>query len=63
MLIEDNAFSTDPPFAKGADGESELVGNFVSEAGVARGVIRAFAGRGMRMGGHSDSHDKVSLIS
>ena len=37
-VLEDTAFSTDVTFQKDAGGESAVVGQFVSEAGVARGV-------------------------
>lgn len=35
-----------------------MVGNFVSETGVVRGVARVY-GRGLRMGSRGDSHEKV----
>ena len=44
-VLEDTAFSTDVTFMKGADGEGELVGQFVSETGAVRGLQRMAGGR------------------
>jgi hypothetical protein len=45
LILEDIAFSSDVQFAKGADGEGELVGQFVSETGQVRGIGRMAGGR------------------
>ena len=39
-VLEDVAFATDVQFTKGADGEGEVVGQFVSETGQPRGMAR-----------------------
>lgn len=44
-VLEDTAFSADVTFQKDAGGESTVVGQFVSETGVARGVGRIHGGR------------------
>jgi transcription factor IIIB subunit 2 len=44
-VLEDIAFASDVQFAKGADGEGELVGQFVGEGGEARGMGRFSGGR------------------
>ena len=45
LILEAVAFSSDVQFAKGADGEGELVGQFVSETGQVRGIGRMAGGR------------------
>ncbi|KIY92524.1 hypothetical protein MNEG_15439 [Monoraphidium neglectum] len=55
LILEDIAFSSDVQFAKGADGEGELVGQFVSETGQVRGIGRMAGGR--LWGARGDSHD------
>jgi hypothetical protein len=42
---DDLAFSTDPTFQKGADGEGEMLGQYVSETGHVRGLGRMAGGR------------------
>lgn len=44
-VLEDTAFSADITFQKDAGGESTVVGQFVNEAGVARGIGRIHGGR------------------
>lgn len=44
-VLEDTAFSADVTFQKDAGGESMVVGQFVSETGVARGMGRIHGGR------------------
>lgn len=55
LILEDIAFSGDVQFAKGADGEGELVGQFVSETGHVRGIGRMAGGR--LWGTRGDSHE------
>jgi transcription factor IIIB subunit 2 len=44
-VLDEGAFSTDVQFVKGADGEGELVGQFVPETGQPRGLTRVAGGR------------------
>jgi transcription factor IIIB subunit 2 len=44
-VLEDTAFSSDVTFMKGADGEGELVGQFVGERGEVRGLQRMAGGK------------------
>jgi transcription factor IIIB subunit 2 len=44
-VLEDVAFSSDVTFQKDAAGESTVVGQFVNESGVARGIGRIHGGR------------------
>jgi transcription factor IIIB subunit 2 len=44
-VLEDTAFSSDVTFTKGADGEGELVGQFVGERGEVRGLQRMAGGK------------------
>ena len=44
-VVEDLAFASDVMFQKGADGEGEMVGQYVGETGQARGVARYSGGR------------------
>lgn len=44
-VLEDTAFSADVTFQKDAGGESTVMGQFVNEAGVARGIGRIHGGR------------------
>lgn len=44
-VLEDAAFASDVTFVKGADGEGELVGQFVSESGAVRGLQRMAGGK------------------
>ena len=44
-VLEDVAFSVDVTFQKDAAGESTVVGQFVNESGVARGIGRIHGGR------------------
>eukprot|EP00883_Tetradesmus_obliquus_P005675 jgi/Sobl393_1/16122/SZX78465.1 len=57
-VLEDTAFSSDVTFMKGADGEGELMGQFVGERGEVRGLQRMAGGKVWSMRG--DSHE-VSL--
>ncbi len=54
-VLEDMAFSSDVQFAKGADGEGEMVGQFVGESGQPRGMARMAGGRlwGVKVSGGS----------
>lgn len=56
-VLEDTAFSADVTFQKDAGGESTVVGQFVSETGVARGVGRIHGGRVYAY--QADSHEKA----
>lgn len=56
-VLEDTAFSADVTFAKDAGGESAVVGQFVSESGVARGIGRIHGGRVYAY--QADSHEKA----
>lgn len=56
-VLEDTAFSADVTFAKDAGGESTVVGQFVSETGVARGIGRIHGGRVYAY--QADSHEKA----
>ncbi len=53
-VLEDAAFSSDVTFMKGADGEGELVGQFVGESGAVRGLQRMAGGKvwSMRVSRH-----------
>jgi transcription initiation factor TFIIIB Brf1 subunit/transcription initiation factor TFIIB len=44
-VLEDAAFASDVTFMKGADGEGELVGQFVAEDGNVRGLQRMAGGK------------------
>jgi hypothetical protein len=54
-VLEDVAFSADVQFVKGADGEGELVGQFVPETGQVRGLTRMAGGK--VWGVRGDSHE------
>ncbi|KAL4428055.1 hypothetical protein ABPG75_002144 [Micractinium tetrahymenae] len=56
-VLEDTAFSADVTFQKDAGGESTVVGQFVSETGVARGIGRIHGGRVYAY--QADSHEKA----
>ncbi|KAL4445344.1 hypothetical protein ABPG77_011169 [Micractinium sp. CCAP 211/92] len=56
-VLEDTAFSADVTFQKDAGGESMVVGQFVSETGVARGMGRIHGGRVYAY--QADSHEKA----
>ncbi|KAL4858728.1 Transcription factor IIIB subunit [Chlorella vulgaris] len=56
-VLEDTAFSADITFAKDAGGESTVMGQFVNEAGVARGIGRIHGGRVYAY--QADSHEKA----
>lgn len=51
-VLDENAFSSDIMFTKGADGDGELVGQFIGEGGEPRGLAR-FSGGRMWVGGVS----------
>lgn len=53
-VLEDVAFASDVQFTKGADGEGEVVGQFVSETGQPRGLTRMPGGA--RLWGQRVSH-------
>lgn len=44
-VLEEATFATDVQFTKGADGEGEMVGQFVGAEGHARGSARYSGGR------------------
>jgi transcription initiation factor TFIIIB Brf1 subunit/transcription initiation factor TFIIB len=46
-VLEDLQFASDVQFQKGADGEGEMVGQFVNETGQVRGAGRMAGGRMM----------------
>ncbi|EFN55262.1 hypothetical protein CHLNCDRAFT_57908 [Chlorella variabilis] len=56
-VLEDTAFSADITFQKDAGGESTVVGQFVNESGVARGIGRIHGGRVYAY--QADSHEKA----
>lgn len=56
-VLEDIAFSADITFQKDAAGESTVVGQFVNESGVARGIGRIHGGRVYAY--QADSHEKA----
>lgn len=56
-VLEDIAFSTDVAFQKDAAGESTVVGQFVNESGVARGIGRIHGGRVYAY--QADSHERA----
>jgi transcription factor IIIB subunit 2 len=56
-VLEDIAFSADITFQKDAAGESTVVGQFVNEAGVARGIGRIHGGRVYAY--QADSHERA----
>jgi transcription factor IIIB subunit 2 len=56
-VLEDTAFSADVTFQKDAGGESTVLGQFVNEAGVARGIGRIHGGRVYSYS--ADSHEKA----
>lgn len=56
-VLEEDAFSTDITFHKDAAGESTVVGQFVNESGVARGIGRIHGGRVYAF--QADSHEKA----
>ncbi|CAG9462851.1 unnamed protein product [Pedinophyceae sp. YPF-701] len=58
LVLEEGAYSADPMFAKGADGESEMVGVRVNERGEIRGAGRGYGG--LRYGSRQvDSHQRT----
>jgi hypothetical protein len=56
-VLEDTAFSADITFQKDAGGESTVMGQFVNESGVARGIGRIHGGRVYAF--QADSHEKA----
>ena len=44
-VLDDVAFSSDVPYTRGADGEGQLVGQYVPESGRAKGVNRIQGGK------------------
>lgn len=44
-VLEDAAFASDVTFMKGADGEGEMVGQFVGDDGAVRGLQRMAGGK------------------
>lgn len=56
-VLEDVAFSADVQFQKDAAGESTVVGQFVNESGVARGIGRVHGGRVYAY--QADSHERA----
>lgn len=44
-MLEDTAYSSDVAFTKDAGGDSAVVGHFVSETGVPRGLGRISGGK------------------
>jgi transcription initiation factor TFIIIB Brf1 subunit/transcription initiation factor TFIIB len=44
-VLEDDAFASDVTFMKGADGEGEMVGQFVGDDGNVRGLQRMAGGK------------------
>jgi transcription factor IIIB subunit 2 len=56
-VLEDIAFSADVTFQKDAAGESTVVGQFVNESGVARGIGRIHGGRVYAY--QADSHERA----
>jgi hypothetical protein len=44
-VLEDAAFASDVTFMKGADGEGEMVGQFVGDDGTVRGLQRMAGGK------------------
>ena len=56
-VLEDVAFSADVTFQKDAAGESTVVGQFVNESGVPRGIGRIHGGRVYAF--QADSHEKA----
>ena len=56
-MLEDIAFSADVTFQKDAAGESTVVGQFVNESGVARGIGRIHGGRVYAY--QADSHERA----
>lgn len=58
-VLEEVAFSVDVTFQKDAAGESTVVGQFVNESGVARGIGRIHGGRVYAY--QAESHERAQL--
>jgi transcription factor IIIB subunit 2 len=56
-VFEEVAFSADITFQKDAAGESTVVGQFVNESGIARGIARVHGGRVYAY--QADSHERA----
>eukprot|EP00850_Spirogloea_muscicola_P000255 SM000001S04657 [mRNA] locus=s1:1514672:1520522:- [translate_table: standard] len=58
-VLDDNIYSTDPTFSKGAGGASQVDGNFVADGVVPSSFGRLGGARGRVFGYQADSHEKT----
>jgi hypothetical protein len=56
-VLDDNVYSTDVTFTKGADGSSQAEGNFVRDGQTS--LLRIGGAQGRVLGFQSDSHEKT----